>query len=176
MVPPTRQDFLEKRAIRRSLKVPALGEITAAMGCSIWPVFTRAGSSSRAGSGIGKRRPGFRLGKWYIQRAMGGPRFHEILAKWRPISQRRKSPYFRVLRTVKDSLFLTPFPHFFYVGEEMGQSEQSLSAIRVCEMGPPNGDGWPERPEYHGKSMVNLSVARTTLFSGPYARLGVPYF
>ena len=45
----------------------------------------------------------------YLEMAMDGPRLQEIIAKPRPICQRRKRPSFRTLIAAKDALFLGPF-------------------------------------------------------------------
>ena len=48
--------------------------------------------------------------------AVGGPRFHDIMANPWPICQLARRPSFRPINRDKGSIFPTPFSHFFHGG------------------------------------------------------------
>ena len=72
-----------------------------------------------------------RVWKGYLVMAMGGPRFHNIMAKPCPTPHWPKRLSFGALIAAKHALFLTPFSFFIHGSIKMDQVAQFLAAIRV---------------------------------------------
>ena len=100
--PRFRQDFLKTRTNQRHFNVPSFRALIAddrPVFLHLFPNFFQVGPK------MGQTLSAIMVWIGRLGRAMGGPRFQEILARSRPVPHCRKRPSLRALIAAKDALF-----------------------------------------------------------------------